>query len=117
MDKAKPSGMKIDAIKWDAFVDEWKTSGESQLAFCQRKAISYNTFVYWKMKRSKNNNSQCSTKKAVSFASVKINKPPYVSLQENIRIICPNGSQIIIPAVISQAKLENLLKLIGVVSC
>ncbi len=117
MDKAKQSGVKIDAVKWDAFVNEWKTSDESQTAFCLRKAISYNTFIYWKMKRSKHEKIKSLPKITAAFAPVKINKPSSVNLPENIRIICPSGSQIIIPMAIPQTKLENLLKIIGVISC
>ncbi len=109
----KHTGVKLDPAHWNALVNEWKISGESQRVFCVRKGLSYNTFVYWRMKHSKN--AKASPKP--SFARAKISAPPRVNSADNIRVLCTSGTQIIIPMMMPQAELAVLLKMIGVVSC
>ena len=109
----KHTGMKLDPAHWDALINEWKISGESQRAFCVRKGLSYNTFVYSRMKHIKN----AKTSPKSSFARAKISAPPRVNSADSIRVLCAGGTQIIIPVMMPQAELAGLLKLIGVVSC
>ena len=35
---------------WRAQIDSWQASGQSQLAYCEAKALSYPQFVYWRRK-------------------------------------------------------------------
>ena len=35
---------------WRAQIDSWQASGQSQLAYCEAKALSYPRFIYWRRK-------------------------------------------------------------------
>jgi hypothetical protein len=38
---------------WRQHIEDWRTSGVSQQAFCRERNLSFNQFHYWRKKRFK----------------------------------------------------------------
>lgn len=44
--KAEALNVKRTRAQWRVLIDEWKSSGLSQSAFCDRRKLNYHNFVY-----------------------------------------------------------------------
>lgn len=107
------SKKKEKTSRWQGIIEEWELSGESQIAFCRRKGIKYSTFMYWRTRRPK----AAKQTSAKSFSKARISPGPQAHSTHTIRILCNNGSQIIIPTAIDPSALERLLRFIGISTC
>ena len=102
--KAKP---RMNKQRFIELFSEWRTSDEPQKDFCRRKGINHHTFVYWRTKLNSEIQQQ-----NVSFAEARISGPAPISNQQ-LRLILPCGTQVLVPGCYGKAMLSDLLQALG----
>jgi len=97
---------------WRRYTEEWETSKEPQKIFCERRGLSYTSFIYWRMKFSKEN----SPKPAKQFARIQV---PTSTTSPNtpIKLSLPNGIVAIIANGTSKELMEDIFEVLGVKLC
>lgn len=85
--------MELDLIVQQSmfrFIDQWKSSGENQLAFCRKHQIVYHSFHYWYRRY----------KQSLKFTSAPAGfielKPSFPQAAVFAELIYSNGNKIIL---------------------
>jgi hypothetical protein len=79
-------------IDWVSIIKQWKTSGLSQVAYCEANNINYNQFVYQNARLS------ARTKSSSKLLPIKITHPEQVvTAQNNFILHYPSGLKLHIP--------------------
>jgi hypothetical protein len=58
------------AAYWQQHIDQWKSSGQSQVKFCQTNDLSYHRFVYWRRKFERVPGDRQEPRESGGFATV-----------------------------------------------
>ena len=58
------------AAYWQRQIDQWKSSGQSQVKFCQTNDLSYHRFVYWRRKVERGRDGRQDKRESGGFATV-----------------------------------------------
>ncbi len=87
-----------------AMIEQWRTSGLTQKAFCEQHSIRYYVFHYW-YKRYKMQQADVHDK-AGSFVKLRITKP---SGAGGVEINYPGGIRIIFHEAVSSSYLKTLV--------
>ena len=109
-DESHTTNQTYSKAEWMDFCREWESSGEPQQQFCIRKGLSYNTFVYWRGKFTKQRNKSTDRK----FTPVTINNDIPAS-SSALTINLPNG--VSITRIKDKQTLSMLLTLLGIKPC
>lgn len=97
--------------RWLGLMAEWKSSDEPQAEFCKRREINIHTFNYWRNKLNGENKS----KNKSTFSQARVSS---VNTQaNNLRLIIPNGVQVLIPPGFDKSGLKDFFELMGILSC
>ena len=81
-----------EALKtyWREQIEAWRTSGESQQAFCQQHDLSYHRFTYWRRKLADQERSE--PRKGLS-ALVPVRHQP-TSSETTLSLVLPSGIEL-----------------------
>ena len=86
------------------FIEQWKQSGLSQNAFCERHSIRFHKFYYWyKCYRGVNDISDENNR---GFAKLKIEK---ASVEPSVEIHFPGGIRVFFHEPVSSNYLKTLI--------
>ena len=66
---------------WQAQINSWRTSGDSQASYCKAHDLSYHRFTYWRRKFDGQRNE------SGGFSLVKYQK----AVSSNLSVALPNG--------------------------
>lgn len=105
------SGKAIGAGFWKEHISGWKTSGLTQLAYCEQHAISYQSFIY----QHNRMNSQ-SKKTSFNFIEAKSSEKD-LSQTMILQMVLPNGIRLGIGSAVNASVLEAVLTVAGRISC
>jgi hypothetical protein len=96
---------------WTNHVKQWRSSGLSQSKYCQKENISFHSFSWWHTRGLKNSKS----KEPISFvpAAIKEIKKPDNNVQNDIQLILPNQTKLILPATLALNNLISIVKSLG----
>jgi transposase len=73
--------------RWQGHLKSWRSSGTTQIAYCQKHGISRHAFQYWKHQLDNGRPSQ--------FVEVK--QPPVPGISNHIEILLVEGVRICVP--------------------
>jgi hypothetical protein len=73
--------------QWHQHIEDWRTSGLSQQAFCRDRGLSFNQFHYW---RKKLTHPPANKKRSCSSALVPVTYPS-PSPNHGLSVHLPNG--------------------------
>ena len=88
-------------VQMFAMIEQWRTSGLTQKAFCEQRSIRYYVFHYW-YKRYKMQQSGLPDT-AGSFVKLQVAKP---SLGVSVEINYPDGIRLVLHAPVSRTYLK-----------
>ena len=108
----RPSGAGF----WKEHSENWKTSGLTQIAYCAREGISYQSFVY------QHNRLSCKSKpkpktKSLGFIALQPETSAINSQVAGLQLILPNGIRIGIGGEITATLLQTVLSVAGGLKC
>ena len=93
--------------KMYVLVEQWSTSGLSKKAFSQKAGVSYDSFLYWAQKYSREQNG-LKKKPEEIFVPLQVEYP--ANIQElPLEITYPNGVKLTCPPSISFEQLQQLI--------
>jgi hypothetical protein len=72
------------------FIDQWKLSGQNQLAFCREHQIVYHSFHYWYKRYKQSRNSASAPAGFIEL------KPSYPQAGVFAELIYSNGNKIVL---------------------
>jgi hypothetical protein len=86
--------------EWQRHIEAWRTSGETQVSYCQKRGLSRHAFQYWKhiLEKSKTN----------GFVELSRAAPP--GSDGVVEIIVNNPIQIRVPQGVSSEHLHMVLQ-------
>ena len=97
---------KLTAAQWHDHVEQWRTSGLTRSAYCQKQGISIHALGYWIVRHR----SQPSSGEPLTLVPAKvITDKAGNELPTELVLHCPNGSQLRLPATTPAAWLGTLL--------
>ena len=96
---------------WKEHSAAWKSSGLTQLGYCEQHGLSYQSFVY----QHNRINSQ-SKKTSLHFVEAKatLKEAPQAMI---LQLVLPNGIRLGIGSAVNASLLETVLSVAGRVSC
>ena len=65
-----PTTPTDSAAYWQQQIDQWKSSGQSQVKFCQTNDLPYHRFVYWRRKFERSTGGRQEKRESGGFAAV-----------------------------------------------
>jgi hypothetical protein len=83
-DPATPADL---AVYWQQDIDQWKSSGQSQVKFCQANDLSYHRFVYWRHKFERGPRGCQDKRESGGFATVDYRQ----DANSGLTLSLPNG--------------------------
>jgi hypothetical protein len=83
-DPATPADL---AAYWQQHIDQWKSSGQSQVKFCQANDLSYHRFVYWRRKFERGPGGRQDKRESGGFATVDYRQ----DANSGLTLSLPNG--------------------------
>jgi hypothetical protein len=87
-----------------SLIEIWKTSGKTQMAFCQEKDLAYHKFHYWFRKY---NQEHGQTSNEPPFVSVSLPRP--ASSPSKLELVYPDGRRLIFHQQVDAGFLRALL--------
>lgn len=107
-EQSKPQGQGF----WKEHFESWKISGLTQLAYCSREGISYQSFVY------QHNRANSKLKKTpITFIETKIKSVSSPKSTTGLHVILPNGIRIGFDGEITSALLQTVFNSAGSIKC
>lgn len=111
-ESTRPSGVGY----WKEHSESWKESGLTQIAYCAREGISYQSFVY------QHNRLSCKSKpksksKPLSFIALQSEISGINSQVAGLQLMLPNGIRIGIGGEITTNLLQTILSVAGGLKC
>lgn len=100
---------------WQALVEAWQRSDQTQRAFCQQRGLCYRQFSQWKS-RLKSELVATPQEESMAFIPIRWQAPPPSSVQ-GLPIILPNGIRIVIHDQAHLSWLPGIAKALIGVSC
>lgn len=101
-------------IDWASIIQQWKSSGLSQPAYCESNNINYNQFTYQNAKLAAKSKAKTSSK----LLPVKMTQTHPVGNVQNYFIVhYPNGLKLHIPINACSSAINVLLNCLGEQSC
>ena len=112
------SPKRLTESDWRALSAEWESSDEPQESFCERRGISYNSFVYWRMKFIKARKHDAEDKPS-SFAPITIGSSTSCvpSSMPSIQLILPTGIRLNLFSDVDKSALQKVLETLGALPC
>lgn len=95
-------------IFWRKHSDGWKSSGLTQLKYCEQEAINYASFVYQHTKLN-----QKPKRSAMKFHEAKSESTPSSSQTAGLQLMLPNGVRVGITQEVNIGFLQSVLTLAG----
>ena len=108
---------RIDEAKlsyWTKQIEDWKASGLSQRAYCEREGHKFPTFDYWRRQTRANDRSATSTKKTPATATAKLTLVPLrmegQTKSDSLVLRSPDGWQLTMPITIDSHWLAAFMR-------
>jgi len=96
---------------WSNHIKQWRSSGLSQAKYCLKENISFHSFSWWHTRGLKNN----SGKEPISFvpAAIKEIHKQENNVQNDIQLILPNQTKLILPSTLALDNIVSIVKSLG----
>jgi len=101
MSESKQTNTKKEL--WRKHIEAWKVSNLSQNKYCEQENISLASFSWWRTKGLKN---------TVSFVPATV-KPHVPIMTNDIQLIFPNQTKLVLPSNLAVNDLISLIKALG----
>lgn len=96
---------------WRQRMDEYKTSGLSQQAYCKKEGLCFSTLSYWRWKLNKEKDIQ-----SPGFLEAKLSKEASHH-QTIVQLILPNGTKVGIPTQAGKELIVHVISEVGGFAC
>lgn len=103
--QSRAEQMERKRAYWKRQIENWRSSGETQIAFCQKHDLKPHQFTYWKKRFVQ-------TETGITFVPLKIRRPTELPSATNtppVRVIVAGDLQIEVNATFDPQLLRRLI--------